>query len=148
MTTDAPTAAQLLQQGDTLWAALWPAISEGYEPALLAPGAAGDWSARDVLMHLARWHEHGTERIEAHLAGTEPVSRNDYEAWNLRWYAEDHDTPPTEARRRCEQSRTAVRTLLGSLEDSQWDELVRGVVAGVVNGHYQEHLDFLAERTP
>lgn len=143
--TNEPTPAQLLAEGDALWARLWPAISQGDDVTLLAPGAAGDWSACDVLMHIARWHEHGVERIEAHLAGRHPVSRDDYEAWNVRWHAEHRDTPPTEARRRCDHSRAAIRALLGSLEDSQWDELVRGVVSGVVGDHYQEHLDFLAE---
>jgi mycothiol maleylpyruvate isomerase-like protein len=140
-----PTPTQLLDQGDALWDRLWPAISEGDGTALLAPGVAGDWSARDVLMHLARWHEHGVERLEAHLADLDAISRDGYEAWNIRWHAEDQDIPPSDARQRCEQSRTAIRSLLASLEDSQWDEVVRGVVAGVVNEHYQEHLDYLAE---
>ena len=151
MTTDESTPAQLIEQGDTLWATLWatlwPAISEGDDAALLTPGAAGDWSARDVLMHIAHWQEHAVERLTTHLAGREPVSLDDYEAWNARWHTEDSDAPPTEARNRCEQSRTALRTFLGSLEDSQWDERVRGIAAGLVNEHYQEHLDFLAERT-
>ncbi len=139
------TAGQLLAESDALWDRLWPAISEGDDAGLLAPGAAGGWSARDVLMHIARWHEHGVERLEAYLAGREPVSRNDYEAWNARWHAEDRDTPPAEARRRAAQSRNVIRALLGSLDESAWDEVVRGVFDGVVGPHYQEHLDFLAE---
>jgi len=143
--SDQQTPTALLEQSDELWERLWPAISEGGEEALLTPGAAGDWSARDVLMHIARWHEHGIERLEAHLADREPVSRDDYEAWNVRWHAEDADVPPVEARARCAQSRSAIRSLLGSLEESRWDDVVRGVFEGVVGEHYEEHLDFLAE---
>ncbi len=139
------TPSALLEQSDDLWERLWLAISDGDDEALLAPGAAGVWSARDVLMHIARWHEHGVERLDAHLAGREPVSRDDYEAWNAQWHAEDADVPPVEARVRCEQSRLAIRSLLGSLEESQWDDVVRGVFEGVVGDHYEEHLDFLAE---
>jgi len=143
--TDEPTPDQLLAESDALWDRLWPAVSRGDDDALLAPGAAGDWSRRDVLMHLARWHEHGVERVEAHLANREAISRNDYEAWNARWHEEDRNVPPAEAVRRCEQSRSAIRRLLGGLDEQQWDAVVRGVHEGVVGEHYQEHLDFLAE---
>ena len=135
---------ELLRDGDELWARLWPLLELCTDDELLRPGAAGDWTGVDVLMHLARWHEHGVERLTAHIEGREAVSRNDFELWNARWHEEDKGVASAEARRRCESSRAAVRALLGSLQP-QWDELVRGVYDGVIGPHYVEHLDFLAE---
>ncbi len=145
--TGAPSPEEMRRDGDDGWAQLWPALNDRSDEELLRPGAAGDWTGKDALLHLARWHEHGVERIRAHLEGREPVSRNDYEAWNARWYEEDRDVPVVEARRRCEASRAAIRELLGSLAPERWDDLVRGAVDGVTGPHYEEHLDFLAEES-
>lgn len=121
-------------------------LGERSDDELLRNGASGpEWTGKDVLAHLARWHDHASDGVSAMLDGREPVSRSDYDDWNARWHVEDGALTPSEARERCERSRAALRDLVAKLDVDRWDETIHGWAAANMNGHYQEHLDEFAE---
>lgn len=67
-----PAREQFLRQGDGQWAALQARLGDRTDEELLRPGASGpQWSGKDVLAHLTRWHEHALEGIRAIVAPDE-----------------------------------------------------------------------------
>ncbi len=62
------------------------------EEELLAPGAAGDWSVKDILVHLARWEAEMVRLLWQVSQGQTPTTAHfsaaGVDATNARWQAE------------------------------------------------------------
>jgi hypothetical protein len=133
---------RVLARIDETWSALWPRLNGLDDAALVRPGASGGWSARDVLLHLARWHEAAGVAIRARVDGRRPAhDYSDYEAWNARWHEEDRDVAPSHARARAAVSYLDLRALLAGLPPERWDAFVHSWVRGSNWEHYREHLE-------
>jgi len=132
--------------------ARWDSALAGLDDAhLVQPGFAGDWSAKDVIAHIA-WHERemiGLIRARA-LAGSE--------LWNLPLhqrndaiYRANRDRPLAEVRR---EAAAVYAELLDALETLADEDLVDPahfsgmpadwqpwqVIAGNTFEHYADHL--------
>lgn len=75
---------------------------EGLQPEVLErPGVVGEWSARDVLAHIAGWQSWMLRALPARLDGTDPpedlrvTARNTHD-WNRR-FVEERRTATTAA---------------------------------------------------
>jgi hypothetical protein len=67
------------------------------EQDMQQPGVAGDWSIKDILVHLCRWEAELVKLLwQAHqgqVPTTVQVGGLDVETVNARWYRESRDRP-------------------------------------------------------
>jgi hypothetical protein len=132
--------------------ARWDAVLAGMDDErLVQPGFAGDWSAKDVIAHIA-WHERqmiGLVQARA-LAGSE--------LWNLPLherndaiYRANRDRPLDEVRREAAESYDRLLDVLETLSDEDLVDSGRfsgmpadwqpwQVIAGNTFEHYLDHL--------
>jgi hypothetical protein len=91
-----------------LWDQLYARLTGLSDDELVRP-LVDEWSAKDILLHLSRWHDHARDAIQAMTAGREPLSRHDdFNDWNARWNAEDQKCTVDDARRITSESRRAL----------------------------------------
>jgi hypothetical protein len=139
---------QLLGELDAQRAAFLEAL-DAVEPELLtAPGLVGKWSARDLLVHMAFWCEHGTDALALATSGrgAEFDYRHDQtDAMNAGLAHEAAALPPAAAREREQQGFLSLRAAVQALDPETLDlRLGNGdTVAEVINydgpEHYEEH---------
>lgn len=127
---------------------------EAVEPELLlAPGVVEAWSARDLVVHVAFWSEHGAEALE--LAASErgeafAYSTAQTDAMNARVTEEAQALSPGAARAREQRAFADFRERLASLDPALLDlrlgngDTVEGVVRYDGSDHYAEHAAHLA----
>lgn len=99
------------------------AIAHLSDERLLEP-AMGDWTGKDVIAHMAWWHDHSVLVIQSLRAGREPYDESDpansTDAMNARTHSEHVDDPPELTRRTFDES---FRRLMTALEPVSDDEL-------------------------
>ncbi|TMK91012.1 MAG: ClbS/DfsB family four-helix bundle protein [Actinobacteria bacterium] len=83
------------------------AIEHVPDERLLEP-AMDDWTGKDLLAHMAWWHDHSARVIEGLRAGRQPYDVNDpansTDALNERTHREHLDDPPELTRRAFDES--------------------------------------------
>jgi hypothetical protein len=149
--TDKPTAKDLLARMDDAWAS----FSHGVHalPTELIEQKLGEdeWTRKQMLAHIATWHDLTSERLAAYLETGAPV-------------AHDEDDDATNARAaRAAEGRTTGEILLGM--DESFRRLRREVarlsneqvaahdgwagrmIAGNTFGHYDDHRADLEKRS-
>jgi hypothetical protein len=139
---------QLLGDLDAQRAAFLAAL-DAVEPELMtAPGLVGDWSVRDLLVHMAFWCDHGAEALALAASGRGDDFDYDHEqtdAMNAGLAGEAAASSPTAAREREEQAFLSLRGAVQALDPQALDlRLGNGdTVAEVVSydgpEHYEEH---------
>lgn len=89
---------------------------------LLGP-ATDDWTGKDVVAHIAWWHDHSALVIESLRAGREPYARNDpamsLDVLNERTHREHQDDPPERTRRAFEESFVRLQAALEPCTDEE-----------------------------
>src|SRR5215469_7767599 len=79
---------RVLRTLDAAWAALQESYVDLPDPILLAPGAVGDWSVKDVLAHVHTWQEEALRHLPViALGGTPPryaTTHGGIDAFNAR----------------------------------------------------------------
>jgi len=73
------------------WQGLLDSFAGVPNERLAEPGVAGDWSAKDVLTHVAYWDNEDVAAIERTLKGVPDPEGVDYEAVNVRVAIERRD---------------------------------------------------------
>jgi hypothetical protein len=122
---------------------------DAVDPELItAPGLVGAWSARDLVVHLAAWCEHGTDALAlaASGRGDEFDYRHDEtDAMNAGLAGEAASLSPPAAREREEQAFLSLRAAVQALDPEMLDQRLGNgdTVAEVINydgaEHYEEH---------
>lgn len=151
---DKTALLQSLHHGHEVIAELIAALSD---EALDAPAPGMDgWTRKDILHHIAWWHDHSARVTEALLAGREPYDASswDVDAWNARTLAEGKAMTALAARN--EEAQSFVR-LVAAVESASSEQLftpghfawmdgrvLADTVEGDSFGHYPEHLPHLA----
>ena len=89
---------------------------------LLQP-AMDDWTGKDVVAHMAWWHDNSALVVEALRAGREPYDRGDprnaTDALNERTRAEHVSDSPAETRRALSESFTRLLEAVRPLSDAE-----------------------------
>lgn len=116
------------------------------------PGVQGEWSVRDLVVHLAAWNEHAARAMELAAAGRpgafEPLG-SAVDDVNERLLAEASATSPGDALRREEASYRAFRERLAAIDPRRLDDVMgNGDTLEAIVGydgadHYREHTDHL-----
>lgn len=99
------------------------AIEQTSDELLLEP-AMDDWTGKDLLAHMAWWHDHSARVIESLRAGRQPYDTTDpansTDALNEQTHREHESDPPELARREFGES---FQRLLAALQPVTDDEL-------------------------
>lgn len=117
---DKPELIRMMREAHEGMARLIENIPDG---RLLDPAMDG-WTGKDLLAHMAWWHDHSALVIEALRAGREPYDEADpayhIDTLNERIHHEHLDDPPELARRAFDES---FARLLSALEPVTDEEL-------------------------
>jgi hypothetical protein len=132
-----PEGAQVMDETiariETAWRELQEALAGLTDDEMRRPGASGPWSVKDVLAHIAFWHEHMVDVATRRAAG-EDVGAPDVDALNARAAEERKDWSPQHARDELQ------RTYLIALETIRTiPNIDPGLVEGDTWDHYQDH---------
>lgn len=127
----------------------------GLSPAdMTRPGALGDWSVRDILVHLAGWDRVSRHALHRVVSEDDPVFEQyqgtawDWREWNARFLAEREGLSVDEALAEVRAERDALLALVAPLSDEQlqrrarmpWDHVLSvGDVLAVQAQHDREH---------
>jgi hypothetical protein len=151
---DKTTLLRSMRDGHAVVAELVDALSDE-ALAAEAPGMEG-WTRKDVLHHIAWWHDHSAGVVEALRAGREPYDAStwDIDGWNARTLAQGRTRSALAVRN--EEAQSFVR-LVAAVELATPEELftpghfawmegrvLADTIEGDSFGHYPEHLPHLA----
>ena len=116
------------------------------------PGVVGDWSVRDLVVHVAAWDEHGTGALDLARAGRGDefaYSTSDTDAENDRIEAEALRTSPSEALAREERAFVEFRAAIAALDTALLGhqlgngDSVEAVIRYDGADHYAEHAEHI-----
>lgn len=136
------------------------AVARLTEEQFTAPGAGGDWSAKDVLAHVAAW-EQGIAALLQHqprgaAMGIEgDASTMDIDTINRHVYELHRERPASDVLAMAREAHERVVAVISTLDDadlqkpykdfsdqqdSNPDEPIINAIAGDTYEHYEEHL--------
>jgi hypothetical protein len=132
------------------------AIERLPDERLLEP-AMDNWTGKDLLAHMAWWHDHSVLVIESLRAGRQPDDGSDPEsttdAINERTYREHLDDPPELTRRAFSESFTRLLAALEPVTDEElfaadrWPSLGGEALVETIlwdsSRHYDAHREYL-----
>jgi hypothetical protein len=89
---------QLLAELDQEWANIERICAGLNENEMLAPGAQGEWSIKDILVHISAWEKYLLDRLGYVMTGQHPqypvmTTWDDVHRFNAQVYAENKDRP-------------------------------------------------------
>lgn len=118
-------AIDTLRQGHDVMMPLFDALSEAdaTKPATIG---GGEWSAKDLMGHLALWEELAIEAVEAWRDGRIPraesiFNADDVDAINADNFARTSAQPLEQVRARAREAHQRIVALIGSLSDEEWN---------------------------
>jgi hypothetical protein len=98
------------------------AIERVPDERLLEP-VMGEWTGKDLLAHMAWWHDHSARVIQGLRAGRQPYDTSDpansTDALNERTYREHLDDPPALTRRSFSESFARLLVELEPVTDKE-----------------------------
>ena len=98
------------------------AIEHTPDERLVEP-VMGDWTGKDLLAHIAWWHDHSVLVIEGLRAGRQPYDATDpansTDAFNERTHRQHVDDPPELTRRAFTESFTRLLAALEPVTDEE-----------------------------
>jgi hypothetical protein len=127
----------LLGRIDEGWREVLSALEGIPEERLEEPGACGDWSAKNLMGHLAFWDAHVLEEIERALAG-QPVEEVDFQALNDADQAERRGRTLVEEREAMHRAHAAVVDRLAGTTGSDAARLEQAIGTHTYE-HYAAH---------
>jgi hypothetical protein len=94
---------QLLQRLDTAWGAFEASYAGLSDAQLMKPGVTGDWSIRDIVVHVSTWEEEALTHLPLILEGGTPprysVRHGGIDAFNARMMEQKARLSLSEVRR-------------------------------------------------
>ena len=142
----------LLGDLDAARTAFHDALAEVDEQLVTVPGVVGDWSVRDLVVHVAAWDEHGAAALELASSGRGAdfaYSTTDTDAENDRIEADALRTSPSEALAREERAFADFRAAIAALDRALLGEelgngdSVEAVIRYDGADHYAEHTEHI-----
>jgi hypothetical protein len=118
--------SELLAELDKEWANIERTCFGLSEAGLVAPGVQGEWSVKDILVHLSAWERYLLDRLAYVMTGAAPhypamSSWDDVHRFNAQVYAENKDRPLPSVMIEFRSLYRGVMTVLEALDDEQLD---------------------------
>jgi hypothetical protein len=143
------TRAELLAAEDAAWRELWATLARLRQEDWERPGAAGAWTPKDVLAHIACWHAEAVRVLEGVRAGT-TTRWPEVEAFNRDAHDRCRHLALKEVLAMAGAARHRFREEVAATSEEELTPELLEALASCAHGHYAEHLpglDALA-RTP
>jgi hypothetical protein len=148
------TRNDLVDQLSRTRAEMEQAIAGLNDAQLTQPGPAGEWSIKDILLHLSLWEAEMVKTLyqAAHeQKPTTEIFNPEYLKVNDCWYAENKDRPLNFVLQDFRAVRPQLLRRLADLNDDQllkpgyyaWMDknTLAGLVEDICVGHEQEHIE-------
>ena len=121
-----PAAIRTLEEGHRATAELVAPLSDE-ELARTATIGGGDWSAKDLIAHLADWERHAVEALAEWREGKRPwvedvFTPEDTDRVNDEAVERSRGISPDEARARFERAYGDLVAAIDSLSDEEWKD--------------------------
>lgn len=138
----------LVDELDAARADFHDALSQVDADLVTVPGVLGDWSVRDLVIHVAAWDDHGTGALSLAAAGRGAefaYSQGDTDAMNERILADGRSVSPVEALAREEAAFARFHAAVANLDPSLLalelgnGDTVEEVIRYDGQDHYAEH---------
>lgn len=145
-------ADALLDELDAARASFQAALADVDAALVTVPGMVGDWSVRDLVVHVAAWCEHAVAAIDLAAAGRGAefgYSRDETDAMNERILAEGRAISPPDALAREAAAFTALRERVAGVDAGLRaqrlgnGDTVEAVIRYDGPEHYAEHTGHL-----
>ena len=130
------------------------AIAGLTDAQMTQPGPAGEWSIKDILLHLSLWEAEMVKTLYQAAHEQKPsteIFNPEYLKVNDRWYAENKDRPLNFVLQDFRAVRLQLLRRLADLNDDQllkpgyyaWMDknALAGLVEDICVGHEQEHIE-------
>lgn len=161
--SETPVSSELLAEVKHEWANIERAGAGLSEAEMLAPGAEGEWSVKDILSHLSAWEKYLLDRLGMVMAGQSPrypvmTSWDDVHRFNAQVFAENKDRPLSSVILEFRSLYQGVITVLEALSDDLLNQpysydfpddgitLVQLIRANT-SEHYREHCLAIGKHT-
>ena len=103
-------------------------------------GVADEWSAKDLLGHVAAWHAVTIDRLEQFgTSGELPPPPEDIDAFNEKTCNENKDLSVHDVKVMSGAARHRFREEVAALKDEDAQQFER-MIFGNAHGHYEEHI--------
>ena len=143
------TRAEFVAREQELWnelTATWRGLPD---EALMQPGACGPtWSIKDVMNHVAAWHEAALRVLTELAQGHRAAAGHSVDKFNALHHAEDKDRSLAATRRRLNRTRRELLAFIATLPEDQVldpDTRMGWWVKYNTYGHYSGHIYDLKE---
>ena len=104
------------------------------------PGVAEEWSAKDLLGHVAAWQATTMDRLEQfRMQGELPPPPPDVDAFNAQTWEQNKDLSLHDVKVIAGASRHRLREELALLKEEDAEKF-EPVIFGNAHGHYEEHI--------
>lgn len=146
-TSGPPTVAETLARMDEGWADFQRRVHAIPGQMLEEHVSTDSWTRKQMLAHVATWHEITIERLSALINTGEPQEAPDEDAINARAARAAVGRTSGEILLDIEHTYRQLRRKVARLTDEQLaahDDWAGAVIAGNTFGHYREHLADLA----
>ncbi len=124
----------ILQEISKSWLELTKTITGLSDEQILKPGAAGDWSVKDIMAHITFWDGQLLEELKLLDRGETPPEITDFEAVNQEEAAKSRSASLMDVRANFYSIHEQVMNLLEATP-----HLSRDLVEGSTVEHYGEH---------
>jgi hypothetical protein len=115
-------AERLLRRIDRAWSAFKESFAGLPSEALLEPGVVGDWSVKDLIIHVSVWEEEALKHLPVIAAGGRPpryATGGGIDAFNARTVEERRGLSLGDALGRLEETHRRLIDLIRSASSDQ-----------------------------
>jgi len=121
------TRAELMAELDREWASIERVCFSLTDDEMVTHRVAGEWSVKDVLVHLSAWEKYLLDRLSYVMTGMKPLypvmtTWDDVHRFNAGVYEENKDRPLASAVIEFRSLYRGVMTMLEALSDEQLNQ--------------------------
>ena len=150
-----PVKNKILENNQLYFDEIQYLLGEMGEEQITKPGTAGEWSLREVLVHLIFWQEKLMEWLDAEdpevpAPGMTWKTPNVFDILNAQAVEASKDLPLADVLKNFEDTHTRMKARIEALSEEDltetgrfawlFDHALKSIVAGCTYAHYREHL--------
>ena len=133
----------IIQSAEREYATLRTAV-HGLDDAQMTEIWLGTWGVREIVAHIAGWHQEMMPALERLARGQAPYADgtyDDFDRWNRQFVEQRTDVAVRDLLHELDASHRAFVQAVERLSESDLGEggAARGLVDGIGAGHYREH---------
>ena len=141
----------LLQRLDTAWGAFEESYAGLSDAQLMKPGVTGDWSIRDILVHVSTWEEEALTHLPLILEGGTPprysVRYGSIDAFNARMTERKASLSLAAVRRQMDETHRRLIDFVQRAPENQLggESRFRRRLRLDAYGHYPQHAEAIRQ---